>query len=191
MLIIFANLGLWLHRAGSRAIALPVRVIVGAVYIMQGVAHFNHGGVNTTDSWTAASQSDIVIAQSSAIIINLADYGFPEWGTVSLGVLLFIAGALAISGTFCRVVGLIMTVLIATNLFFGLSLAGFFDNPQLATEVIQNRLLLAVCSAVLFFLGAGMFAFDDLIFSGVRKALGGDDDDKRRDRKKGADAPPL
>lgn len=138
---------IWLHTVGARIIALPFRVVIGLVFINQGYLN-------------------MVGEANAQMLLDLGQYGLGDFGSSGVGMLLILAGLASIVGIFVRPIGAVLFVVVITNLFAGLT-AAEVD----AIALLQNRMLLAMCSLILFFLGSGVLSFDSLIFRGVHSAL--------------------
>ena len=156
-------IGLWLHEMGARVVAFPFRIVIGLVFINIGLQSMNAYGDTSLVSQTP--------------LLDLSSYGFDadSWGPTGIGLLLVIAGIASMVGIFVRIVGGVLFFVVISNLFAGIG------NMQTGTmvewiQLLQNRLLLAVCSMILFFLGSGMFSLDGIIFRTIGGIGGGDDD---------------
>ena len=155
-------LGGLVYRLGNNLLATPARLVVGFIFISQGVMNMNS---------EAASSSDLMF--------NINQYGIEGFTHGAFSVLLIIAGACAVLGIFVRLIGLAMAFIIITNLFAGLAdvaVVNFTDT----VKVLQDRLILAIGSLTLFFLGGGFFCLDNIIFRGVGSALSGDDEQQKK-----------
>ncbi len=150
---------IWLHTVGARIIALPFRIVIGLVFIHQG--YLNMAG-----------------EAGGAMLLDLGQYNLGDFGTTGVGMLLILAGIASVAGIIVRPIGAVLFVVVITNLFAGLGQAEDW------MAVLQNRMLLAMCSLVLFFLGSGIFSFDSLIFRGARDAVKKSDEEALNKAKK-------
>ncbi|MGE3854202.1 MAG: hypothetical protein AB7K09_20890 [Planctomycetota bacterium] len=158
-------IGLWLHEMGARVVAFPFRIVIGLVFINIGLQ----------------SMGALQAGANSAPLLDLTKFGLGDLGSMGIGGLLVLAGLLSIAGVFVRIIGGVLFFIVISNMFAGF---GSLEGGMAETiQLLQNRLLLAVCAMVLFFLGSGMFSLDGIIFRTIG-GLGGDDEEGGK-RKKG------
>ncbi len=156
----FGNL---FYNLSNNILATPLRIIIGLVFINQGYQNLRADELQ----------------EFQQLMFNMDSYKMGGLLENTFSVILIIAGFAVLVGIFVRLIGGAMAFFIITNL-----LAGFndisFANMGDVIQLFQNRLILAIASLTLFFLGGGFFCFDRLIFSGMRSAMSSDEDKKSK-----------
>ncbi|MCD4676841.1 MAG: DoxX family membrane protein [Desulfobacula sp.] len=151
--------GSFFYNLSNNILATPLRIIIGLVFINQGYQNLKADELQ----------------EFQHLMFNMESYDLSGFLTGTFSVILIIAGIAVLLGIFVRIIGGLMAFFIITNLLAGFSDISFANMSEVI-QLFQDRLILAISSLTLFFLGGGMFCFDSLIFSGVRSAMSSSDD---------------